>query len=68
MSNKKRNTKNQKQNFPFANEIKMMKADFKNKIDKMSDEEWEEEAEKFYSKEDNKSNNIVQFNNDDLPF
>ena len=59
MSNKKRNTKNQKQNFPFANEIKMMKADFKNKIDKMSDEEWEEEAEKFYSKEDNKSNNIV---------
>ena len=87
MSNKKRNTKNQKQNFPFANEIKMMKADFKNKIDKMSDkdfidfisflmfsseafddEEWEDEAEKFYSKEDNKSNNIVQFNNDDLPF
>jgi hypothetical protein len=93
MNNKKRNPKTQKQNFPFASEIKMMKADFKNKIDKMSDEEfidfisflmfsseafddeewtldeeWEDEAEEFYSKKDNKSNNIVQFNNDDLPF
>lgn len=32
------------------------------------DEEWEDKAEEFYSKEDNKSNNIVKFNNDDLPF
>ena len=93
MSSKKRNLKNKNQNFPFANEIKMMKQDFKNKIDQMSDEEfidfmsflmfsseafededwtfdeeWEDEAEEFYSKENNKSNNIIELNNDDLPF
>lgn len=93
MSNKKHNQENLKPNFPFANEIKMMKADFKNKIDEMSDEEfidfisflmfssetfddeewtfdeeWEDEVEKFYSEENNNSNNIVQFNNDNLPF
>lgn len=93
MSNKKRNKENPNQNFPFASEIKMMKADFKNKIDEMSDEEfidfisflmfssetfddeewnfdeeWEDEAENFYSEENNNSNNIVQFNNDNLPF
>ena len=86
MSNKKHNQENLKPNFPFANEIKMMKADFKNKIDEMSDEEfidfisflmfssetfdeeWEDEAEKFYSEENNNSNNIGQFNNDNLQF
>jgi len=33
MSNQKRNKKNQKQNFPFANEIKIMNADFKNNFE-----------------------------------
>ena len=32
------------------------------------DEELEDEAKEFYSKEDNKSNNIIQFNNGNLPF
>ena len=88
MSNKKnKNT----QNFPFANEIKQLKENFKRLIDEMPDkdfidmisflmfssedfedeywsfdEEWEDEAEKFYNQGNNISNN--NFNDDDLPF
>lgn len=94
MSNKKsRNKKQNKniQNFPFANEIKQLKENFKRSIDEMSDEdfidmisylmfssedfededwtfdeEWEDEAEKFYNQGNNISNNT--FNDNDLPF
>lgn len=87
------NKKNSKNNLPFANEIKQMKAEFKKMIDTMSDEEfidlvsflmfsteefededwsfdeeWEDEAEKFYNQGNNKSNNITLINDDDLPF
>ena len=87
MSNKKSN----KNNLPFANEVKQMKDEFKKIIDTMSDnefldlvsflmfssedfededwtfdEEWEDEAEKFYNQRNNKSNN--NFNDEDLPF
>ena len=88
MSNKK-SKKNNK--FPFANEIQLMKSEFKNIIDSMSDdefldlisflslcsddiededwtfdEEWEDEAEKFYN---NRNNNSINFDEDDsLPF
>ena len=81
------NKKNSKNNLPFANEIKQMKAEFKKMIDTMSDEEfidlvsflmfsteefededwsfdeeWEDEAEKFYNQGNNKSNNITLIN------
>lgn len=87
MSNKKSN----KNNLPFASEVKQMKDEFKKIIDTMSDdefldlvsflmfssedfededwtfdEEWEDEAEKFYNQRNNKSNN--NFNDEDLPF
>ena len=87
MSNKKSN----KNNLPFASEVKQMKDEFKKMIDTMSDdefldlisflmfssedfededwtfdEEWEDEAEKFYNQRNNKSNN--DFNDEDLPF
>lgn len=39
MSNNKR-TKNQNNNFPFANEIKKAKDEFKKMIDEMTDEEF----------------------------
>lgn len=92
MSNKK-NNKNSKNQIPFANEIKMMKNDFKKSIDEMPDdvfldlvsflmfssenfededwtfdEEWEDEAEKFYNQGNNKSDNDNLINDDDLPF
>lgn len=92
MSNKK-NNKNSKKQFPFANEIKIMKEAFKKSIDEMSDEdfidfisffmfssedfededwtfdeEWEDEAEKFYNQGNNKSSNSNSINDDDLPF
>lgn len=94
MSNKKnRNKKPNKniQNFPFANEVKQLKENFKRSIDEMPDEdfidmisylmfgsedfededwtfdeEWEDEAEKFYNQGNTASNN--DFNDDDLPF
>ena len=72
--NNKKNNKNSKKQFPFTNEIKMLKEAFKKSIDKMPDEdfldlvsflmfssevfededwtfdeEWEDEAEKFYN-------------------
>ena len=90
---KKRNT-NKNNNFPFSNEIKQMKEEFKKMIDEMPDEdfidlvsflmfssdefededwlyeeEWEDDAEKFYKHD--KNNNIINFpidNNEDLPF
>ena len=34
------NNKNQKNNFPFSNEIKKIKEEFKQTIDKMSDEDF----------------------------
>lgn len=37
MSNKKNNQRN---NFPFSNEVKLMKDEFKRTIDKMSDDEF----------------------------
>ena len=92
MSNKK-NNKNSKNQIPFANEIKMMKNDFKKSIDEMPDdvfldlvsflmfssenfededwtfdEEWEDEAEKYYNQGNNKSDNDNLINDDDLPF
>ena len=92
MSNKK-NNKNSKKQFPFTNEIKMLKEAFKKSIDKMPDEdfldlvsflmfssevfededwtfdeEWEDEAEKFYNQGNNKSSNSNSINDDDLPF
>ena len=94
MSNKKnrnKKTNNNIQNFPFANEIKQLKENFKRSIDEMPDEdfidmisylmfssedfededwtfdeEWEDEAEKFYNQGNNTSNNDL--NDDDLPF
>lgn len=92
MSNKKsRNKKQNIQNYPFANEIKQLKENFKRSIDEMPDEdfidmisyllfssgdfegedwmfdeEWEDEAEKFYNQGNNISNNT--FNDNDLPF
>ena len=94
MSNKKYRSKKQNKNiqsFPFANEIKQLKENFKRSIDEMPDEdfidmisylmfssedfededwtfdeEWEDEAEKFYNQGNNISNNT--FNDDDLPF
>ena len=94
MSNKKnrnKKTNNNIQNFPFANEIKQLKENFKRSIDEMPDEdfidmisylmfssedfededwtfdeEWEDEAEKFYNQGNNTSNNNL--NDDDLPF
>ena len=94
MSNKKNRNKKQNkniQNFPFANEIKQLKENFKHSIDEMPDEdfidmisylmfssedfededwtfdeEWEDEAKKFYNQGNNISNNT--FNDDDLPF
>ena len=94
MSNKKNRNKKQNkniQNFPFVNEIKQLKENFKRSIDEMPDEdfidmisylmfssedfededwtfdeEWEDEAEKFYNQGNNISNNT--FNDDDLPF
>lgn len=94
MSNKKnrnKKTSNNIQNFPFANEIKQLKENFKRSIDEMPDEdfidmisylmfssedfededwtfdeEWEDEAEKFYNQGNTTSNN--DFNDDDLPF
>ena len=94
MCNKKNRNKkanNHIQNFPFANEIKQLKENFKRSIDEMQDEdfidmisylmfssedfededwtfdeEWEDEAEKFYNQGNNTSNN--DFNDDDLPF
>ena len=89
MSNKKSN----KNNLPFASEVKQMKDEFKKIIDTMSDdefldlvsflmfssedfededwtfdEEWENEAEKFYNQRNNNSNNFTPINDDDLPF
>ena len=94
MSNKKNKNKQQNkniQNFPFANEIKQLKENFKRSIDEIPDEdfidmisylmfssedfededwtfdeEWEDEAEKFYNHGNTTSNN--DFNDDDLPF
>lgn len=85
------NKKSNKNNLPFANEVKQMKDEFKKIIDTMSDdefldlvsflmfssedfededwtfdEEWEDEAEKFYNQGNSTSNN--DFNDDDLPF
>ena len=41
--------KNNKNKYPFANEVKEMKDNFKKMIDSMSgDEGWEDEAAKFY--------------------
>ena len=37
---KKKNNKNQSNNFPFSNEIKKAKDEFKRMIDEMSDEEF----------------------------
>lgn len=86
------NKKNNKNNLPFANEVKQMKDEFKKMIDTMSDddfldlvsflmfssedfededwtfdEEWEDEAEKFYNQGNNESNNS-NLNDDTLPF
>ena len=94
MSNKKNRNKKQDnniQNFPFVNEIKQLKENFKRSIDEMPDEdfidmisylmfssedfededwtfdeEWEDEAEKFYNQGNTTSNNDL--NDDDLPF
>ena len=94
MSNKKNRNKKQNkniQNFPFANEVKQLKENFKRSIDEMPDEdfidmisylmfssedfededwtfdeEWEDEAEKFYNQGNTASNN--DFNDDDLQF
>ena len=94
MNNKKnRNKKSNKniQNFPFANEIKQLKENFKRSVDEMPDEDfidmisylmfsaedfededwtfdedWEDEAEKFYKQGNTTSNN--DFNDDNLPF
>ena len=93
----KKNNKNKNDNshnYPFSNEIKKFKEEFKQFIDTMSDEEfmdmmsilmldfedfenledfwnydeeWEDEAEEFYSSNNNtESNNL--FNDDTLPF
>lgn len=89
MSKKKHNNKN---NFPFSNEVKQIKDEFKRMIDTMSDddfmsmisflmldsydfededwtfdEEWEDEAIKFYNEEN--SNNYKSIDDDEnLPF
>lgn len=88
MSKKKRNNKN---NFPFSNEVKLIKDEFKRMIDTMSDddfmsmisvlmldygdfededwtfdEEWEDEAIKFYNEENSNNSNFIDDEN--LPF
>ena len=88
MSKKKRNNKN---NFPFSNEVKQIKDEFKRMIDTMSDddfiamisilmldygdfededwtfdEEWEDEAIKFYNEENSNNSNFIDDEN--LPF
>lgn len=92
MSKKKKNKQDKKViNFPFSNEVKQAKEEFKRMIDDMTDdqfiefsflmmtitsdvddnwaedEEWEDDAEKFYNKEKNNINNFPT-ENDDLPF
>lgn len=92
MSKKSKNKQDKKIiNFPFSNEVKQAKEEFKRMIDDMTDEqfmefsflmmtitsdiddnwaedeEWEDEAEKFYNKGKNNINNFPT-ENDDLPF
>jgi hypothetical protein len=83
--------KNNNNKFPYSNEIKKIKDDFKKMIDYMPDEdfmdmifslmldygnfededwcfdeEWEDEAIKFYNEENSNNSNLI--NEDDLPF
>lgn len=93
MSKKNNNPNNNHNNnkFPFSNEIKLFKADFKRAIDEMSDadfmdmmsllasyyddfddeewtfdEGWEDEAIKFYNKDNSNNSNFID--DDSLPF